>query len=365
MIDFIPLEHYFDFFIYGVMLLLIFTLLHITVLDINDEKIKFFNLALGGFTLVLLLLYIGLRPVSGRYFTDMKTYAYIFDSYRVGGEIRGEGDLGFAYFTYYSAKLITRDAYFFVCAVLYIVPLFWASKRWFPNHYFFAFLMLICSFSFYTYGVNGIRNGIATSFVILGLSYDKKYISMAFWFMLGVLFHKTMLLPVAVFVIASIYKNIKAYFIFWVLSIILSSTMGGIWIALFTSLGFGDNDRMGSYLTDAPDTGKFSSVGFRWDFLIYSAIPIIMGYIYVYKMDYKDSTYHKILSTYLLSNAFWIMIIRANFSNRFAYLSWFLMAVVIFYPVLKTLFWKDQFKKIGYMMVAYYMITYILLIILG
>lgn len=36
---------------------------------------------------------------------------------------------------------------------------------------------------------------------------------------------------------------------------------------------------------------------------------------------------------YLLTNTFWILIIRANFSDRFAYLSWFIYSVILLYPL--------------------------------
>ena len=44
---------------------------------------------------------------------------------------------------------------------------------------------------------------------------------------------------------------------------------------------------------------------------------------------------HNIPIIYLTANAFWILVIRSSFSNRFAYLSWFLMAIIIFYPFFK------------------------------
>ena len=36
---------------------------------------------------------------------------------------------------------------------------------------------------------------------------------------------------------------------------------------------------------------------------------------------------------YILANTFWILVIRANFSDRFAYLSWFIYSAVLIYPL--------------------------------
>jgi hypothetical protein len=60
---------------------------------------------------------------------------------------------------------------------------------------------------------------------------------------------------------------------------------------------------------------------------------------------FKDQTFNILANTYLLSNAFWIMVIRSAFSNRFAYLSWFIYPLVIVYPLLRMNIWKDQDRK--------------------
>ena len=73
--------------------------------------------------------------------------------------------------------------------------------------------------------------------------------------------------------------------------------------------------------------------------MFYSAIPIILGYYITIKRKIENKKYSILLSTYLLANAFWIMVIRAQFSDRFAYLSWFLYPVVLSYPLLKMDIW--------------------------
>ncbi|GGD40959.1 hypothetical protein GCM10011361_05140 [Muriicola marianensis] len=143
----------------------------------------------------------------------------------------------------------------------------------------------------------------------------------------------------------------------------MSLAFGGVWENLFASLGFGD-ERLASYLTTRAQEGKFSSTGFRFDFLFYGAAPIALAYYYKFKKGFEDPIYNRILNTYLIANAFWILIIRANFSNRFAYLSWFLMAIVITYPLLKKHFINKQFKFLGLVTIVYYGFTYAMYYIL-
>jgi len=46
-------------------------------------------------------------------------------------------------------------------------------------------------------------------------------------------------------------------------------------------------------------------------------------------------------------------VIRAAFSNRFAYLSWFIYPLVIAYPLLRMNIWEDQDRKTAQILLAY------------
>ena len=361
MINFIPLENY-DFYFYQFILIIcLFTYFHTIVLSGYEQKTYDYNRNLSAVLLLFIIPYIGLRPISGRYFVDMANYARTFDQFKNGAlQVKLEGDVLFELFIKGCTQIMSVEMFFLICAILYIVPLFIAAKNWFPNYYFFAFLLLVASFSFWGYGTNGLRNGMATSFFILGLSYlRKKTFLMICIILFSTLFHKSMLLPSLALILSFFITDTKKYYLFWFLSILLSLAMGSVFIQLFASLGFGD-DRLAGYLTAQADPSQFSSTGFRYDFLIYSAAPLVLAYFYVIKKGYHDVIYKHILHTYIITNTFWILVIRANFSNRFAYLSWFLMALVVGYPVFKHIFWKQQFKKIGLIVLAYYSFTYLM-----
>ncbi|MFH4965333.1 EpsG family protein [Gaetbulibacter sp. M235] len=325
---------------------------HTLVLNFNDTKTLIFNKVAALFLFITILVYIGSRPING-IFIDMTTYVHIFERYKYGlFEIND--DIGFSYFILFCTKVMTVQWFFFISACIYIVPLYSACKRWFPDYYFFAFLLFVGSFSFFPYGVNGIRNGMATSLFILAISYcGKNFYWMLFYLALSISFHTSLLLPMVAFLLTFYLTDSKKYVFIWVLSIFLSISMGEIWTELFAGVGFGD-DRFNEYLT--ADYGH--SGGFRYDFLIYSAIPMGLALYFKFKKGFNDVTYDRILHTYMITNAFWIMIIRANYSNRFAYLSWFLMAVVVIYPLLKGNLWTRQFIKTGVVILLYYGFTY-------
>ena len=210
------------------------------------------------------------------------------------------------------------------------------------------------AFQFYNFATNGIRNGLACSIELVAIALlveaDKskvsKYLSFFLMFLaLGC--HRSTMLP-TVAAIASYYyfKDPKLVFRFWLVSIAISLVAGPLVEQFFVSLGF--DDRMEQYSSARMGDNlarKFSRTGFRWDFLLYSAAPVLMIWYVTNYRRFTDRTFITLGNTYLFCNAFWIMVIRSSFSNRFAYLSWFLYPVVMAYPLLRMNLWKDQDRK--------------------
>ncbi|WP_298366207.1 EpsG family protein [uncultured Lutibacter sp.] len=313
------------------------------------------------FLLIVVTLYIGLRPISGRYFGDMGTYNNYFKQYASGLEIRRLNDILWQVFMKFSSGIMSAKMFFLVCATLYILPLYMAAKKWLAKDRYFLFLMLIASFSFWAYGTNGIRNGVASSLFILALSYNKNNFLKYGLMIIAYGVHGSMLIPISAFVLSIFYKNPKYYLLGWGLCIPVSLAFGGVFETLFLSLGIG-GDRIG-YINMEGFEEQFSSTGFRWDFLLYSMAAVFSGYYFIIKRKFKDAIYIQLFNIYVTTNAFWILMIRATFSNRFAYLSWFLMAVIIFYPFFKEQFFKKQQKVLAYTLLVYFGFTYFMFLI--
>ena len=357
MIEFIPLKEYQNVYLNLTLLILLFTIVHSLLLKVYDNKNISYLRNMGYLILVILTLYMGLRPVSGRYFTDMITYARHFERYAYGGNIISEKDIFFHYFMKFCSSILSIHNFFLVCAILYVYPMYRISKRFFKEYWFYAFFMFIASFSFWTYGVNGIRNGIATSIFLWALSYQNDKKKMIAISIIAVLFHKSLLLPIFAYIVTFFYNKPKGYLLGWLFAIPLSIALGGFWESLFTSIGFGDG-RLGGYLSGSAE----ESGGFRFDFLLYSAAAVFAGWYYIFKKKFNDKIYIQLFNTYLITNAFWVLVIRASFSNRFAYLSWFLMAIVIIYPLLKQLMFKNQNLIIARVLFLYFSFTYFMFV---
>lgn len=356
MFEWVPLNHYSDIFYLALLFLVLITYFRLLSTHINSFDNKLFSLVFGSLLLIFILLYIGFRPISG-VFVDMKTYANRFNSYLQGAQLRSTKDIYFQYFTYFATKIIPIQIYFFICAAIYILPLWYASKKWTGQLRFYLFLLFVVSFSFWDYGTNGIRSGMASSLFILAMSRDN-WKWRAFILFLSVSIHKSMALPIIGYLLAYGITKPKLFLYFWLLCIPVSLVAGTSFQSLFGFI-LSDN-RTSDYFNPDSEFGSKSSGnwGFRWDFLIYSASAIVAGSYYIFKKNYKDHLYQILFCTYAFVNGIWILVIRVPFSNRFAYLSWFMMAIIIGYPLLKDNLLRNQNIAIANIMMAYFGFTF-------
>ncbi|AOZ98536.1 EpsG family protein [Flavobacterium commune] len=361
MFNFIPVENYTTvYFNFLLLVVLIVFFRSKSVAIIDRRNIKSMQ-SLGFFIFLFTVLYMGLRPIDWR-FGDMSTYYEGFLRYQRGDFSRQGKDIGFEIFVKICTQIMSAQMFFLVCVILYVLPLWLACKTWFKNYAFYAFLALITSFSFWSYGTNGIRNGIATSLFLYALSREKIVPKVVF-VLIAIGFHKSVAIPAAALGLSYLYNNPKKYFYGWLACIPLSLIAGGFWEGLFA--GFMEDDRA-SYLTAGNvNDDAFSNTGFRWDFLLYSASAVYAAYFFLFKKNFTDQRYNQLVCVYLAANAFWVLVIRANFSNRFAYLSWFMMGIVIVYPFLTKIQMKNQHQVLGSVLLAYFGFTYLMNAILS
>ena len=354
---------YYPVYIYSLLVLSIFY-----SLGISQENTSFIlNKSNNNFVLIyigLFLLLVGLRPLSGYYFGDTANYAVGYEQYQNALKTFDpeSKEFVFEWMQFQCAKVMDVHGFYLLVEVFYIIPVLWACYKFVPNHYILMFLFCMGAFSFFSYGTNGIRNGMACSLIIAALacvhgSLIEKIIGGLLCFA-AFNIHRSTALPIACIIGSFFVKDTRYIMGFWLFSIVISLVAGGPVESFFASLGF--DDRMTSYGSANINASAFSSTGFRWDFLLYSSMPIVLGYYVVFIRKVWDKNYLLLLNTYILCNSFWVMMIRASFSNRFAYLSWFMYALVLAYPCLKLPIWKDQGAKTAMIFMAHLGFTLVL-----
>lgn len=337
---------------------------------------------------VFLVIFIGLRPAHW-IFGDTVTYARTYMlTPPVFGEIDWHEEWLFATIrTWCRVMGFTVSGFFLIVEAGYLGFMFWAYRKALWENPWLAMLFALSAYSAFSYGVNGMRNGLACSMITLAvvfLAKDKNYVVTAILCFLAMGIHKSTLLPTAAMVAAMfVIKKPKTALMFWLMSIPLSLVAGGPISNVFMSMGF--DDRATSYMSgENMQYGNFSSTGFRWDFLAYSAVPVWLIWEVQKVIEKKRAAmggvcpeeeesgvygagiladaesmrvFNVIAIVYLLTNSFWVMVIKAAFSNRFAYLSWFIYPLVLAYGLIRLHIWDDQDRKTGWILLGHVAFT--------
>ena len=119
-----------------------------------------------------MILFLGLRPVS-YHFGDTINYAASYRDLQFGITTYDPdaSDWLFYWFMGRASQIMSINMFFLIIEIGYIGCTLWACKRLMRNNVWVALLMNLVAFSFYSYGINGIRNGLACSIMLVAFSY--------------------------------------------------------------------------------------------------------------------------------------------------------------------------------------------------
>lgn len=307
-----------------------------TVLKLNSGKtynrLPNFPSILNSLLMLFVIVAMALKPIV--IYDDKYNYRDKFINASIAIFIDAK-DIGWSLYTFF-VKIIfdNPDIYFFLTAFIYTIGYYVFAKKYIPRSMIFIFLIAsFSSFGFLAYGTNTIRAGFALSLLLIALSFNKKIFYFILFGALAVLSHKSMALPLLVFFLTRFYNNSKGYFRVWFLTFVISIINVGFIVAFFENALGSFDDRSSSYF--ASQTTIVYKSGFRLDFIIYSVVPIALGYYYIVILKIRDLFYIRLYNTYILVNAVWLIVIRMPFTDRIAYLSWFLIPFILLYPPLK------------------------------
>ena len=310
------------------------------------EKFPQANLMIGTILLlIIVILFIGLRNPAGswRYFGDTYRYTLVYQKIQSGAAWVTGKDFGFYIYMRSMANLFNVQTFYLITAVLYVLPVYYSFHKWFKKYAFFAVVLFVSSMSFWPFGINGLRNGLATSFFVFALAFkDKRWIMYSI-IGISISFHTSMILPTLALIFTEFYRNTKLLLKIWLASIPISFLFGKQLLGLVNFLvtsSVGQLDYRGDF--SGIDSSAFASSSFRIDFIIYSAVVIYVGYYFMYKLQFKNEFFQKLFNIYIISNTIWLYFIFFPYTNRVAYLSWFLMPILIVYPIVYSKNLKNQ-----------------------
>lgn len=294
----------------------------------------------GLFLLVLFLtFFIGLRPVSGRYFCDMSNYAAhyeILEGNQFFFDPQAENFIFDNLFSWWISNSLGFSSFCLLIAAIYFITAYLGLKRLFPQNELAAYLVFLAGFCTFSMGTNGIKAGAAASIFILAMSYRHNLKICIPLVLISLGFHHSMQMPIGALLITQIFKKSKWYFYGWFFCLLMALGHVSFFANLFASV----TDETGAdYLMGASNGADGTQGGFRLDFILYSSAPIAIGYYYIMKKKMQVSEmYRDLLHYYLCTNGIWMLCMYANFTNRIAYLSWFMYPIVLIFPFLNENF---------------------------
>ena len=309
---------------------------------------------IAGALVVFMVVFIGLRPVSGHYFVDManyvKHYTYIYEGEPFYFDTNAENLLFDNLFAWWGSEQLGYTSFFVLIAAIYFSAAYLGIRKLFPNHRLTAYLVFLAAFSTFSYSTNGIKAGAAASLFILAMGYRENLKVCIPLVLLSWGFHHSMIMVVAGFVLTLFVKNPKYYFAGWVFCFLMAAAHVTAFQHFFS--GFTTEHGANYLLTEGGNEG--TKGGFRIDFILYSAMPVLVGWYAVFKKKMRLSPLYKdLLNLYLCLNGLWMLCMYANFTNRIAYLSWFLYPIVLIYPYLQEQWGKARYKTFGLVMLGH------------
>lgn len=287
------------------------------------------------FLVFFMILFIGLRPLSG-YFVDMVNYYNMYERFRLDTFLFTWDTDNIIYdnlLLWWASNDMGIGLFFLLIAAIYFICAYIGIKRLFPTHALIAYIVFLGAFSTFSYATNGIKAGAAASIFVMALGYSNKLAVCIPLMLVSLGFHHSMVVPVAAFVLTLFFKTPKWYYYGWFFCFLMAL----LHISYFQYLFGGMADEHGAEYLLVTESNSETFVGFRPDFVLYSAIPVIIGYIYEIKRKISLSKSCTLLMhLYLTTNAIWMLCMYAEFSNRIAYLSWFLYPIVIIFPFIDS-----------------------------
>lgn len=344
--DFLFIQNYYIFFYVILSVTFLCSLLYYSTIKINIGKT---NIDIIGFLIVCgTAVYIGSRDLNVG--IDTSTYSSIYSLINLGRYEFGQDYLFFGVLWIF-AQLSSFQSFLMLCALIYVCCAALGFKALFPNTWFLIFLLFVISPNFFQYGINVMRNGVAASIFLLSLKWIESRPKLAILFMLiSVGCHISMLLPFGAFLVSKYITDIKWPLIIW--GMILLCNLCGFSFSSILGNQLRESEKLSSYLSVGVDDYSLQLL----NFFIYSASPIFASMYYIYLKHFKEKLYIRLIVMYLLLNSIYVSVMDIQWAMRFAYLSEFLMPVLLIYPLLKERLWDYRLLKISFIFIIVFSI---------
>ena len=232
---------------------------------------------------IFMSIFIGLRPLNGYYFGDMGNYALFYNTFYDGVPFsfkpKIENILFENLFAWWGSVRLGYTSFFLLISTLYFVTAYLGIRKLFPNDSLAAYLVFLAAFSTFSYATNGIKAGVATSIFIWAIAYRNNLKICIPLILISWGIHHSMIMPVGAFITTMFFRNTKMYFVFWAFCLLMAIAH----VTAFAHFFAGATTEHGASYLLGDGTNDGTKGGFRFDFILYSAMPVLVGWSAVIK----------------------------------------------------------------------------------
>lgn len=289
------------------------------ILNTSGNTVYFYLIPL------FLILLIGFRPVGAEGFMDSTMYKDLFRRAKVDGNSpMTDKDVIFGYFVVLTSYFTNYRGFFLLCGLVSVGLLVLTSRCISKKYWILFFICHVASLYYWNYNVFGMRQGIASALFLYAIFVKNKWWKI-FLIVLSLGVHFSLGLPALGYLMTIFVERVdKRFYLAW-----------GAAIPLSYFWGIDIEHAIVDLLPDGRIHYLIENMGeqvFRWDMIGYSFAVMAISYYFIFIEKIKDITYHRIVNVFIFANIIFLFLVRVNHAHRFAYLSWFLTSLVVFYP---------------------------------
>ncbi|MDM1503175.1 EpsG family protein [Myroides marinus] len=353
MADFIVLEEslFIQKYYYYVLFYFIFLLVYGFIDDIKGKSSLryFFFYIFSFFYIVFLSYYLGHRDLHIG--TDTNVYEYFYSNDIGSNNLLTSGDILYFVFQFIFIRLgFGFSDFMFFCALFYMLTVFYAFKNFFSKNMFYAYIFFLISPYFMLFGINGVRNGMAASFFLLGLSYlfmPKKNMKKTGWIIMvmSIFLHLSLIFPLILFMFKKHIRNHERFLVIWCFAVLFMLLDINILASIITVIPI-IGGRFGEYVNMRAYTYDLTS------FIVFGVPPIFLGAYILIKKKITLLWYEDIFNVYILLHIFYVLLLKTTFAVRIGYISEFMMALILCTPFLSRSILRVKFFYTKYLFVV-------------
>lgn len=302
-------------------------MIYLAIRKNNKNSVLYVLLSITMF--IIYLLFISLRPAHIG--TDTKNYITFYTlitSADLTTLFQYRFEPLFSLLSYVFLIFDSHKVYIAALALLHVLLLTLGGMKWFRGENLFIYTLISLSvFTTYNLGVNILRQGIAIPLALLSIYYlnNNKLTKFSLFSVLCVMFHYTSSLMILFALLSRIRIKINYLISSWLLAVLmLYSNVLSKFVENLKTLFVGYS----SYQDILSERSlELYRIGFRADFILYSAIPIFLYILIDRKKISQNSMY--LIRLYLMLNTTFVLFMVMPYSDRIGIYSWSLFPVII------------------------------------